>query len=400
MDLNNLKSDPIVVVGGGFGGLATVQALLAKSAGTPIILIDQSPRFLFKPLLYELLSCELQLWEAAPKYSSLASELGFIFLQGSVVEIDARKQKLITSSNIELTYSQLVISTGVTTDYSVVEGLKEYAYGFSNLKDLCSIKNLINNINQSTKSTNPLVISGAGPTGVELACKISDLVDNRVEIYLVDKGSKILPRSKSFNRDKALHAIAKRDIKLHLNYYVKSVNKTFVELLSVDDQINNSLKVNYSGLLWTAGLKPNKSKLIDEFFGNNKKIKVNKFLQINEYNNIFFVGDIICSEDNSFPSSAQVAMQQGFLTAQNIISLRKGNKLKSFEFEDLGEMLSLGIGNASITGYGITLSGPLAFEMRRLAYLIRMPGLSLSLKSTGSWLFSKKIINRLFSSYP
>jgi len=81
MDLNNLKPDPIVVVGGGFGGLATVQALLANSGRIPIILIDQGERFLFKPLLYELLSGELQFWEIAPQYSDLASELGFIFLQ-------------------------------------------------------------------------------------------------------------------------------------------------------------------------------------------------------------------------------------------------------------------------------------------------------------------------------
>ena len=79
MDLKNLKSDPIVVIGGGFGGLAAVQALLARSDGTPIILIDKRPRFLFKPLLYELLSGELELWEVAPRYSALASELGFIF---------------------------------------------------------------------------------------------------------------------------------------------------------------------------------------------------------------------------------------------------------------------------------------------------------------------------------
>jgi len=90
-------------------------------------------------------------------------------------------------------------------------------------------------------------------------------------------------------------------------------------------------------------------------------------------------------------------MQQGSLVAQNIIALRKGNELKSFQFEDLGEMLSLGIGNASITGYGITLAGTLAFEIRRFAYLMRMPGFLLSFKSSGSWLFSKKIINRLFS---
>jgi len=390
MDLNNLKSDPIVVVGGGFGGLSTVQALLARSEGTPIILIDPSPRFLFKPLLYELLSGELELWEVAPKYSALAAELGFIFLQDCVVEVDELERKIMTSSETEVKYSQLVISTGVTTDYSLVEGLKEYAYGFSNLYDLQRIKELITLINNSSNSTNPLVIAGAGPTGVELACKLSDLVNNRVEIYLVDKGTEILSKSKSFNREKSIDALDQRNIKIYLEHYVQSINENFLELNTVGGEINNSLKINYSGLVWTAGLKPCRLPLVDDSLDQNQKIKVNQFLQINENQNIFFVGDIVFSENNPFPSSAQVALQQGLLTAQNIISLRKGNKLKSFRFDDLGEMLSLGIGNASITGYGITLAGPLAFKIRYLAYLMRMPGFSLSLKSAGSSLFSKK----------
>ena len=390
MDLNNLKSDPIVVVGGGFGGLSTVQALLARSDGTPIILIDQSPRFLFKPLLYELLSNELELWEVAPKFSTLAAELGFIFLQECVVEVDAVDRKLITSSQIEVKYSQLVISTGVTTDYSLVGSLKEYAYGFSNLSDVFRIKELISSLNNDFDHANPLVIAGAGPTGVELACKLSDLFQNRVEICLVDKGRRILSKSKSFNREKAIEAINKRNIKLYLGNYIESINENMVELSSADPESNNSLKINYSGLIWTAGLRPYRLQLIDHLLDKNKKIKVNKYLQKSEHNNIFFLGDIVFSENSPFPSSAQVAMQQGLLTAKNIISLRKGNVLQQFQFEDLGEMLSLGIGNASITGYGITLAGPVAFKIRYLAYLMRMPGFSLSMKSAGSRLFSKK----------
>tara|TARA_Y100001968_G_C19344806_1_gene711488 strand:+ start:12 stop:1226 length:1215 start_codon:yes stop_codon:yes gene_type:complete len=404
MDLNNLKSDPIVIVGGGFAGLSTVQALLAKSDGTPVILIDKNPRFLFKPLMYELLSGELQLWEVAPLYSSLASELGFIFLQDSLVEVDALKRKLVTSSDIELKYSQLVISTGVTTDYSVVEDSKEHASGFSNLNDLLNIKKLITLMNNLSEYKKPLVIYGAGPTGVELACKVADLVDNRIEIYLIDKGEKILSNCKSFNREKSIDAISQRNIKVYLKYYIRSINKTFLELYKNENGINKSLKINYSGLILTAGSKPSPLKfgpsVFDQNQNHNQKIKVNEYLQVSEYQNIFFVGDIALNEKNPFPASAQVAMQQGCLVAQNIIALQQGKKLKSFEFEDLGEMLSLGIGNASITGYGITLSGPLAYEIRRLAYLIRMPGFSQSFKSTGSWLFRKKIINRLLSKYP
>tara|TARA_Y100001968_G_scaffold22093_1_gene17486 strand:- start:19052 stop:20254 length:1203 start_codon:yes stop_codon:yes gene_type:complete len=400
MDLNNLKSEPIVVLGGGFGGLATVIALLARSDGTPVILIDKGSRFLFKPLLYELLSEELQLWEVAPKYSALAAELGFIFLQDIVIEIDHINRKLITSSRSELTYSQLVISTGVTTDYSCVKGLKEYAYGFSNLNDLYSIQQLVNEINSSSKYRNPLLISGAGPTGVELACKISDLVKDKLEIYLIDKGSKILQSCKSFNREKAIEAISKRNIKIYLNHFIKSIDKNNIELVNINNQNSNPQMINYSGLVWTAALKSDSLRLLHYFFKGNNKIQVNNFLQVNKCQNIFFVGDINSVEENPFPSSAQVAMQQGFLTAQNIISLRKGGQLKSFEFEDRGEMLSLGYGNASLTGYGFTLAGSLAFEIRRLVYLMRMPGRNVSVTSTGSWLFSKTSINRLFSQKP
>ena len=390
MDLNNLKSEPIVVVGGGFGGLATIQALLAQSDGTSVILIDEGNRFLFKPLLYELLSGELQLWEVAPKYSDLAAELGFIFLQESVIGIDEKEQKLITSSEIEITYSQLVVSTGLTTDNSLLDKPQDNACGFSDLNDFRIIKQLITKINNSSESTNPIVIAGAGPTGVELACKISDLIKDRIEIYLVDKGEKILPSCKSFNREKAIDAIGKRNIRVYLDYFIKSVGKTFLELSSTKKETSNLIKIDYSALLWTAGLKPSKSDFVSHFLNENQKIKVNEFMQMDEYKNIFFVGDITFYENDPFPSSAQVAMQQGSLVAQNIVSLRKGNELKPFQFKDLGEMLSLGIGNASITGYGITLAGSLAFQIRRFTYLKRMPGFLLSFKSSGSWLFSKK----------
>ena len=275
MDLNNLKSDPIVIVGGGFGGLSTVQALLARSDGTPIILIDQSPRFLFKPLLYELLSGELELWEVAPKYSALASELGFIFLEECVVEVDGLERKLITSSGTEVKYSQLVISTGVTTDFSLLRDLKEYVYGFSSLNDLVRIQELISSINSSSNHSNPLIIAGAGPTGVELACELADLVHNKVEICLVDKGKKILSQSKSFNRDKAIEAMAKRNINIYLEHYIESIDENVIEISTLESETTNSLKINYSGFIWTAGLRPFRLKFLDHLLNENRKINNN-----------------------------------------------------------------------------------------------------------------------------
>ena len=85
---------------------------------------------------------------------------------------------------------------------------------------------------------------------------------------------------------------------------------------------------------------------------------------------------------------AQAAIQQGQFAAKGLQAHLKGDDPGPFIFRDLGEMLSLGIGDASLTGLGITLAGPLAFKLRRLTYLTRLPGLSLGLKAAGAWLVS------------
>ena len=394
--MTNFKSLPIVIVGGGFGGISTVKTLLSQNVDTPIILIDESPRFVFKPLLYELLSDEIQLWEVAPTFSSLANELGFIFLQDSVIEVDEAQHKIVMSSQFEMQYAQLVISTGMTTDYLGIDGLRENIYGFSNLRDVDKIKRLINRMKSFTANQPPLIIVGAGPTGVELACKIADLTNDFIDIYLIDMSNKILPKCKFFNQEKSIEALLKRNIKIHLNTVVKSINEDSLEFHK-SDEFNQIHIIKYSALILTAGLVPNSINLFSKYKKNNKRIILNDYLQINDHKNIFFVGDNTLNKNNPWPSSAQVAMQQGFATGQNICSLRNGEVLKSFEFEDRGEMLSLGLSNASITGYGITLAGPIAFEIRRLAYLMLMPGLSLSWRSAGSWLFGKKLMSRLFS---
>ena len=85
----------------------------------------------------------------------------------------------------------------------------------------------------------------------------------------------------------------------------------------------------------------------------------------------------------------QVAMQQGDATAAAIAQLRMEEEPQPFQFEDRGEMLSLGVGEATLTGMGLTMAGPLAFQLRRATYLTRLPGLSLGLRSAGAWLLNR-----------
>ena len=120
-------------------------------------------------------------------------------------------------------------------------------------------------------------------------------------------------------------------------------------------------------------------------------------MQIENHKNCFAIGDISVIEGmEDLPVTAQVAMQEGNHLAKNLELLIQGEDSLPFEFQDNGEMISLGIGDASISGIGVTLSGKLAFEARRLIYASKLPDITESLKSASSWIFQKKSIFKKF----
>ena len=179
-----------------------------------------------------------------------------------------------------------------------------------------------------------------------------------------------------------------------LNSTVKEVSETKI---SISSEVGiNSLDKDI--VIWTAGVKPNLLYLetdpITKKFG---RILVNNNLQIEKYKNCFAIGDISVIEGmEDLPITAQVAMQEGKHLANNLELLIQGKDPLPFEFKDNGEMISLGIGEASISGLGVTLSGKLAFEARRVIYASKLPDITESLKSASSWIFQKKSIFKKF----
>ena len=151
-------------------------------------------------------------------------------------------------------------------------------------------------------------------------------------------------------------------------------------------------------VIWTAGVKPNLSYLeTEQITQKSGRILVNNNLQIENYKNCFAIGDISVIEGmEDLPITAQVAIQEGNHLANNLELLIQGKDTLPFEFKDNGEMISLGIGEASIAGLGLTLSGKLAFEARRLIYASKLPDITESLKSASSWIFQKKSIFKKF----
>ena len=388
---------PIVIVGAGFGGMTVASNLKRLNPSLPILVVDSEAKFIFKPLMYEVLSEELSMWETAPEFSNIFSNLGITFLRNCLTKIRFDEKILEFSDDLNIGYECLIICTGSLSNNFSVKGVDENCYFFNNLNDLKKLKSFLQKF-QNDKIKKNLFVIGAGPSGVEIACKIRDIYKNKFDISIVERSNEILGRNKIFNREEAEKALERRKINVLLNSTVQEISDQKISILD-DSDIKD---LDQDVVIWTAGVKPNLSYIDEQVIQKDGRILVNENFQIDNCVNSFAIGDIsIIKGMEDLPLTAQVAMQQGNHLAKNIELLFQEKELLPFDFEDNGEMISLGIGEASISALGVTLSGKLAFEARRLIYASKMPDISKSLKSTASWLFQKKsTINNFINKKP
>jgi NADH dehydrogenase len=387
MNENRLR---ICILGGGFGGLYTALRLSQlpweTSQAPEIILIDQQDRFLFAPFLYELVTGEMQTWEIAPPFEELLAETGVRFHQGQVTAIAIDEKQVHLKSSVSLGYDKLVIAMGGKTALPTVPGVRDYALPFRNLEDAYRLKERLRLLEQSTAEKIRIAIVGGGYSGVELACKLGDRLGERGRLRLIERGDSILKLSPEYNRKTAQDALAERGIWLDL--------ETDITEITCD-----SLSLRYKGqidtipvdiVLWTVG--NDVSDLIRDLplpHDKNGLLETNHFLQVTDHPDIYALGDVAACEDATgqhLPATAQVAFQQSDYCAWNIWAGETNRPPLPFRYQALGEMLTLGIDNATINGLGIKLNGTPAAIARRLIYLYRLPTWQHQLTVGFNWL--------------
>ena len=393
--MNNIKK-PIVIVGSGFAGINAATNLRKNNSDLSILVIDAKSQFEFKPLLYEVFSDEIQSWEVVPSFDTIFANSGITFLRNTVDFIDLDKKYLILKDNLKVEFEFLILATGSTPNDFSIKGVNEYSYFFNTNQDQSKLKNRLNN-SLSKDDNKKIFIIGAGPSGVELACKINDFYRSKFEITILERTAEILNRNKIFNKEEAQKALEAKNINVLLNSSVVEITD---KVLTITNELNQINQFPYFAVIWTAGIKPNLPEFAQKIQTINNKILINDKLQLLGYANVFVLGDISSIEGKSdLPVTAQIAMQQGVHVANNLNLLLQKENLLPFKFKDNGEMISLGIGEASISGLGFTLSGKFAFDLRRVIYASKMPKIEKSIKSTASFILGKKsviqnIINR------
>lgn len=383
-------SKRICILGGGFGGLHTALRLSElpwdNGIKPEIVLIDKSDRFVFSPLLYELVTGEMQTWEIAPPFEELLANTGVRFLQACVTGIDIETQQVMLGDRPSLSYDKLVIALGGQTPLDAVPGEKNRVLPFRSLEDAYQLKERLRQLEHSNADKIRVAVVGGGYSGVEIACKLADRLGERGRLRLIELGESILSASPSFNRESAKKALEEKHIWLDLETEVETIGEDTISL-RYKGQVDT---IPVDLVLWTVGTRM--SELIKNLplkHGDRGLLSTNSFLQAIDRPDIYALGDLADCRDatgQKVPPTAQVAFQQADYCAWNLWASLSDRPLLPFRYQPLGEMMTLGVDNATISGLGMNLDGMLAYLGRRSIYLYRLPTLKHQLAVGFNWI--------------
>ena len=367
----------VVIVGGGFGGLAAAKAL--KSTPARVILIDRTNHHLFQPLLYQVATSVLTPSQiATPIRSILRNQKNTTIVMGEVTGVDKDHKCVIVSDsdrqNVPISYDYLILATGASHSYFGHDEFAEYAPGLKSLADAEAARNKILQAfelaeaeEDPTRHQNLLtfVLVGAGPTGVEMASALAILVRNtlksdfrRIEpasarIVLVDMASRVLgPFSESLSMA-AKQRLEKLGVEVRLGHGVDRIDDEGVVIAGE--------RIASKTVIWTAGVAPSPAgKWLNVETDRAGRVRIQKDLTVPGHPEIFVVGDTASLDQNGkpLPGVAQVAIQQGRYAGKLIHGRIVGTPGPSpFSYFDKGSMAVVGKGFAVLQTGKVQVSG-------------------------------------------
>ena len=392
MNIPESKNPRIIIIGGGFAGIALAKQL--KNKKVQVVLLDKHNYHTFQPLLYQVATGGLEAGSIAYPIRKVIQEYDdFYFRLTSVKEIDTENKKVITEIG-ELSFDYLVIATGSKTNYFGNKEMERNSMAMKTIPQSLNIRSLIlENFEQAvllkdTTEQNSLinfVLVGGGPTGVELAGALAemkkeilqkdypDLDIDKMQINLVQGGDRILDAMTEQSSAEAEKFLVNLGVKVWKNVRVTNYDGRTITT-------NSDLTFDTATVIWTAGVQGalvaglNASSLVEKI----KRIRVNEFNQVKGYETIFALGDIAMMESEKYPFGhpmmAQPAMQQGKLLGVNLINLINKQPLKPFEYNDKGAMATIGRNKAVVDLPKFHFSGVFAWFVWMFVHLFSLIG--------------------------
>lgn len=403
-----LRKKRVVIVGGGFAGIAAARAL--KRSDVEILLVDRRNHHIFQPLLYQVATAVLAPAEIAAPFRQLeAKQKNLSVLLAEVNAISSAARTIEVScpgvGSRKIAYDFLVVAAGMRPSYFGHDEFARFAPGLKNLSDAETIRTKMLSAFELAESTDDekerarqmtFVLVGAGPTGVELAASIAQLVSvtlrknfrnidpAKSRILLLDGGARVLPTfAESLSRK-----VGKRLKKLG----VEVMNGVKVE--KVDDQgvIAGGEWIPSATVLWTAGVVASPVvKMLGTTLDKAGRALVGSFLDISEAPNVFVVGDAaaMTQDGHPVPGVAQAAIQQGRFVGALIARRVRGRKDdRPFRYRSKGNMAVVGKNFAILEAGWLRTGGFLTWLVWAGLHVLALPQLQNRFRVQTQWFWS------------
>lgn len=403
------KCTRVLILGGGFAGVYAAKSLekrVGRSDDVEIALVSKENYFVFQPMLAEVISGSIGLTDAVSPLRRLLPRTAIHVRE--VESVDLERKVVMTSPGFRphahaIEYDHLVLALGNVTDFRGLRGLAEHALPFKNLADALALRSrVIRALEEAAiEEDDPelrrqlltFVVAGGGFSGVEVVAELNDFVrrvarnyrglqPSEIRVVLVHSQDRILPEVSEKLGRFAQNILMRRGVEIRLN--------TRLEAAAGEEAIlAGGERIPTRTLVSTVPSSPHP--LIEALAApkaKNGRLIVDRFLRVEGRDDLWALGDcaqVPAPEGGFAPPTAQHAIRQAAVAAQNIVGSIRGGEQKTFDFKGLGKMGSLGHRSAVAEIFGFNVSGFLAWWLWRTIYLMKLPGWGRRLKVATSW---------------
>ena len=384
------KIPHVVIVGAGFGGMETAQ----KLAGAPvqITLVDRKNYHLFQPLLYQVAIAGLVPSQIAyPLRTIFRKQKNLTFQMGEVTAVDL-KARYIRMNGSVIAYDYLVLAIGGQTNFFGLNSIEENSFQLKSIEDATGTRNhLLKMFEKASREVDPekrkalltFVVVGGGPTGVETAGALAELITHvmakdypemdlgEVRVLLLEATDRVMPAYPEELRQSTMKLLESKGVEIFLNTRLTDYNGQTVT-------VADGTQLSAYTLIWTAGVRS--AELTDRLGVEQaaaKRVRVRPTLQLPEHPEVFVLGDAAYLEDGHgqpLPMLATVAQQQANTAAKNLRKILKGEDPVPFQYNDPGLLATIGRNAAVARIWGLSFSGFIAWVIWVGLHIYRLIG--------------------------